>query len=55
MNTTSPLITPPQELDLSQLQQVAGGVQSVEAQPQWGVYPSVSVPPSLEWSSFPTV
>ncbi len=55
MNTTSPLITPPQELDLNQLQQVAGGVQSVAAQPQWGVYPSVSVPPSLDWDAAPYV
>ncbi|MBQ0936255.1 hypothetical protein [Ideonella paludis] len=53
MNT--PTMTQPQELDLSQLQQVAGGVQSVEAQPQWEVFPFVSVPPSLEWESFPFV
>ena len=53
MNT--PTITQPQELDLSQLQQVAGGVQSVEAQPQWGVFPTVSVPPSLEWECAPII
>ncbi|WP_396269005.1 hypothetical protein [Ideonella sp.] len=55
MNTNSPLITPPQELDLSQLQQVAGGVQSVEAQPQWDAAPYLSAPPSLDWAAFPTV
>lgn len=55
MNTTSPLITPPQELDLSQLQQVAGGVQSVEAQPQWDVVPFLSVPPSLDWEVLPVI
>ena len=55
MNTNRPLIAPPQELDLSQLQQVAGGVQSVEAQPQWDSFPCVSIPPSLEWEAFPTV
>lgn len=51
MNT--PTMTQPQELDLSQLQQVAGGVQSVEAQPQWEVVPFLSVPPSLEWDVYP--
>ena len=55
MNTTSPLITPPQELDLSQLQQVAGGVQSVEAQPQWESYPFMSAPPSLDVDFTPFV
>ena len=53
MNT--PTMTQPQELDLSQLQQVAGGVQSVEAQPQWAVYPFVSVPPSLDVDFVPYV
>jgi len=53
MNT--PTMTQPQELDLSQLQQVAGGVQSVEAQPQWDLVPVVSVPPSLDVDFVPFV
>lgn len=53
MNT--PTMTQPQELDLSQLQQVAGGVQSVEAQPQWDFVPVISVPPSLDWEVAPIV
>ncbi len=53
MNTNP--ITQPQELDLSQLQQVAGGVQSVAAQPLWDATPYVSVPPSLDWDSYPTI
>lgn len=53
MNT--PTMTQPQKLDLSQLQQVAGGVQSVEAQPQWDFVPVVSAPPSLEWDVAPYI
>ena len=53
MNT--PTMTQPQELDLSQLQQVAGGVQSVEAKPQWDLFPTVSVPPALVWEAAPLI